>query len=110
VLLSSKGGAEGIGIKRGQGQIMVLEASSGSTLSQLMRYYVAGASVLTTNDLRNVGSPATGCSLLKQVVSSEEFIADGDSPISVPKIINTDIFCEVKDRKFVTLLRNVGRR
>jgi hypothetical protein len=106
-LRSSKGGAEGIGIKQGQAEITVMEApdSSRKTLAQVIAYYSQDATVLSHKDVP--GEPAPhGCSVLKEVTSKEPAVPPGDSPISVPMILNTDFYCDVDGHKIVTLLRN----
>ena len=105
-LRSSKGGAEGIGIKQGQAEITVMEAqaSSSRTLAQVIAYYTQDTTVLSRKDIPGETVPH-GCSNLKEVTSKEPAIPAADSPISVPTIINTDFFCEVDGRKIVTLLR-----
>lgn len=106
-LRSSKGGAEGIGIKQGQAEITVIEAqaSSSQTLAQVIAYYTQDTTVLSH---RNVSTEAGkgGCSELQEITSKEPAVPPADSPISVPNIINTDFFCEVHGRKIATLLRN----
>ena len=106
-LLSSEGGAEGVGIKQGQAEITVVEApeSSKQTLAQVIAYYTQDTTVLSHKDVP--GEPELhGCSILKEVTSKEPVIPLGDSPIKVPNIINTDFFCEADGRKIVALLRN----
>lgn len=106
-LRSSKGGSEGIGIRQGQAEITVMEAQafSNQTLTQLIGYYTHGATVLSRRDVLVEAGPR-GCGALKEVTSREPAVPPGDSPISVPTIINTDFFCEVVGRKIVVLLRN----
>lgn len=106
-ILSSKGGAEGIVIKHGQAEITVMEAqaSSTKTLAQVIDYYTQGASVLSRRDVPEEAGERD-CRELKEVTSKEQAIPSADSPISVPYIINTDLFCEGDGRKIVTLLRN----
>jgi hypothetical protein len=106
-LLSSKGGAEGIGIKPGQAEITVMEAQAPLTLTlaEVIALYTLDTIVLSREDIP-VEAAARGCSELKEVTSKEPAIPQEDSPISVPIIINTDFFCEVDGRKIVTLLRN----
>ena len=106
-LLSSKGGAEGIGIKQGQAEITVMEApeSSKQTLAQVIAYYTQDTTVFSHKDVpREPGSH--GCSNLKEVTSKEPAIPPADSSIKVPNIINTYFFCEADGRKIVALLRN----
>lgn len=104
---NSKGGAEGVGIKQGQAEITVMKApeSSKQTLAHVIAYYTQDTTVLSQKDVPGKVGPH-GCSNLKEVISRESAIPPGDSPISVPAIINTDFFCEVDRRKIVTLLRN----
>jgi hypothetical protein len=104
---SSRGGAEGIGIKQGQAEITVMEApeSTKKTLAQVVAYYTQDVTVLSQKDVPGE-STSKGCSNLKEVISKEPAIPPGDAPVSVPNIINTDFFCEVDGHKVVTLLRN----
>jgi hypothetical protein len=106
-LLSSKGGAEGIGIKQGEAEITVMEAqaSSTQTLTEVIVNYTQDTTVISHRDVP-VEAGKGGCSELKEVTSEEPAIPRADSPIKVPNIINTDFFCEVAGRKIVTLLRN----
>jgi len=107
-LLSSAHGAEGIVIKRGQAEVVVLEASelSAKTLAQVIDYYTQRATVLSR---RNISERDRGsCGNLQEVVSKEPAVPPKDVPtyVRVPYIINTDLFCEVGGRKIVVLLRN----
>lgn len=106
-LLSSKGGVEGVGIKQGQAEITVMEApeSSKQTLAQVIAYYTQDTTVLSHKDVPGEPGPH-GCGNLKEVTSKEPSIPPADSPIKVPNIINTDLFCEADGRKIVALLRN----
>jgi hypothetical protein len=106
-LRSSEGGAEGIGIKQGQAEITVMEAQelSKQTLAQVIATYTQDTTVLSRKDVSGE-SASRSCGELKEVTSKEPAVPPGDSPINVPMIINTDFFCEVQGRKFVTLLRN----
>ncbi len=106
-LRSSEGGAEGIGIKQGQAEITVMDAqeSSKQTLAQVIATYTQDTTVLSRKDVPGEAA-SHGCSELKEVTSKEPAVPPGDSPISVPTIINTDFFCGVQGRKIVTLLRN----
>jgi hypothetical protein len=106
-LLSSRGGAEGVIIKRGQAQITVSEvqASAAKTLTQVINDYTQGASVLSRRDIPGNAS-SQGCSDLKEVISREQAIPATDSPTSVPYVINTDLFCQAEAHKIVILLRN----
>jgi len=107
-LLSSQRGAEGVVIKRGQAEIVVLEVpeSSGKTLGEVIDYYLSGASVLSRHDIVASAEKEQGCRTLTEVVSTEHAVPSKDSPIPVPYIINTDFFCEADGHKIVTLLRN----
>jgi hypothetical protein len=106
-LRSSKGGAEGIGIRQGQAEITVMEAqaSSNRTLSQVIAYYTQDTTVLSRKDVPVEAGPLR-CSDFKEVTSKEPAIPPADSPITAPTIINTDFFCETDGRKIVILLRN----
>jgi hypothetical protein len=106
-LRSSEGGAEGVGIKHGQAEIIVMEAedSSSQTLAQVIAYYTQDTTVLSH---RTVPAEASndGCSEIQEITSKEPAVPPTDSPISVPNIVNTDFFCEDHGRKITTLLRN----
>lgn len=107
-ILSSSGGAEGIIIKRGQGEILVMEAQTplSATMPQIIKYYTTGTVVLSRRDIHSGTIVGRGCSDLEEVVSKEEAVPAGDIPIAVPHIINTDFFCKIDGRTVVTLLRN----
>jgi hypothetical protein len=104
---SSKGGAEGVGIKPGQAEITVMDAreSPKQTLAQVIAYYTRDTKVISQRDVPG-GTVPNSCSHLKQIVSKEPAIPPGDSPISVPTVVNTDFFCEVAGHNIVILLRN----
>lgn len=107
-ILSSKGGAEGVVIKRGQAEITVMEApgGAGKSLAQVIGFYTEGTSVLSQRDLLQMRG-GDGCLGLTEVISKESVIPAGDSPIKVPYIINTDFFCVgAQGRKIAILLRN----
>lgn len=104
---SSKGGAEGIVIDKGQAEIVVMEAdgSPAKTLVQVIKSDTQGAVVLSTRDVPTEPNRQS-CSVLKEVISKEEAIPAEDSPISVPLIINTEILCVIDGHVITTLLRN----
>jgi hypothetical protein len=106
-LRSSKGGAEGIGIKQGQADITVIDAQSSSTqtLAEVIANYTQDTTVLSRRDVPPEAGKG-GCRELKVVTSKEPAIPPADSAIKVPNIINTDFFCVVGGRKIGTLLRN----
>ena len=106
-LLSSKGGAGGIVINKGQAEIVVMEAdgSPTKTLAQVNKSDMGDDVILSSRDVPPEPNKQ-GCSILKEVVSKEEAIPAADSPISVPFIINTDIFCAIHGHVITTLLRN----
>lgn len=107
-ILSSKGGAEGVVIKRGQAEITVMEAQgrTDKSLSQVIEFYTEGALVLSQRDIPQMRA-SDGCRSLTEVISKESVIPASDSPINVPYVINTDFFCAgAQGRKIVILLRN----
>jgi hypothetical protein len=106
-LLSSKGGAEGVIIKPGQAEITVVEAraSSTKTLTQIADDYTQGAVVLSRRDIPPELT-GHGCRNLQEVISKEQPVSPTDTPIDVPYVVNTDLFCEAGGHKIVTLLRN----
>jgi hypothetical protein len=71
----------------------------------VIAYYTQDTTVLSQKDVPGETVPRS-CRNFKEVTSKESAIPPGDSPISVPKIINTDLFCEVDGHKIVTLLRS----
>ncbi|HLZ50164.1 MAG TPA: hypothetical protein VKP61_05420 [Candidatus Acidoferrum sp.] len=104
---SSKGGAEAVLIKRDQAEITVVEAegSSTKTLTQVIDYYTKGTSILSRTTVSNESSKQ-GCGKIEEVISKESVIPPGDALVSVPYIINTELFCEIDGHKIVTVLRN----
>jgi hypothetical protein len=106
-LLSSKGGAEGFVIKRGQAEISVMEekGTPTETLDEAIVYYTQGTSVLSRKKLR-IESGSHGCNDLVEVTSKEEAIPPEDIPTTVPFIINTEMFCVVGGHMIVIILRN----
>jgi hypothetical protein len=107
-ILSSKGGAEAIIIKRGQAQISVIELRDppDATLAQLMDEDAQGAvAIVSRTDVPNQGAGNNGCSDFKELVSKYEAVPAEDALIHVPYIIDTDYYCEVNGRKFTTRLR-----
>jgi hypothetical protein len=108
-ILSSEGGAEGIVIKRGQAEIMVVELDGlpSATLSQLIDEDTREeAAILLRRDIHNGHAQKGSCINLKEVVSEQDAVPPNDVPTHVPYIINTDFYCEINGRKFSTLLKN----
>ena len=108
-VLSSKGGAEAIVIKRGQAEIMVfeLQGSPTASLSQLMDEDARGAvSIVSRADIHNKGAGENSCNDLKEVVSKHGAVPAEDVKVHVPYIVDTDFYCEVNGRKFTTRLRS----
>ena len=108
MIVSSKGGAEGIIIKRGQALISVTEdmTPANSTLSRVIDYYTQDTDILSRRSLRNDKAGLRGCRELTEVVSREAAVPQEDVPGPVPHIINTEYFCQVNAHKYVTVLRN----
>lgn len=106
-ILSSKGGAEGIVIRHGQAEIIVMEVANSSqmSLSGVVENVVGDATVLLRRDIP-YRTDDKGCKSIVEVISREPAVPPEDSPIKVPNIINTDFFCETDGNKFETLLRN----
>lgn len=108
-ILTSKGGAKGVIIKRGQAEIIVTELRGpvNATLSQLIDDDTRDeAAILSRKDIRNEAAGKGGCSDLTEVDSKQEAVPGEDVPIAVPYVINTDFYCEVSGHKFSTLLKN----
>jgi hypothetical protein len=108
LILSSKGGAEAIIIKKGQAMISVVEASRGvgSSLSRLIDQYSHDVDVVSRRTVLDEHNDHRGCRELKEVVSREAAVPPEDVPGPVPYIVNTEFFCEVNGRTYVTVLRN----
>ena len=108
LILSSKGGADAIIIKRGQAMISVMQASGvvGSSLSRVIDQYSQGAEVLSQRNVHNEHSGNRGCRELEEVVSREPVVPPEDVPGQVPYVIDTEFFCELNGRAYVTVLRN----
>lgn len=94
-------------IKHGQAEITALEAEGSpiKTLTQAIGHYTKGSSVLLRRSLPNAAANQ-GCSEIEEVISKEEPVPPIDSPIRMPRIVNTDFFCDLGDHKIVILLRN----
>lgn len=108
-ILSSEGGAEGIVIKRGQAEIIVVElqGSPSATLSQLIdEDSREEALILSRRDIRREHVEQGSCGGLKEVISKQDAVPPDDVPVHVPYIINTDFYCEINGRRFSTLLKN----
>ncbi len=108
MILSSRGGAEAVVIKRGQAVISVKEEVqyADSTLSQVMGHYTQDTHVLSQKTIHNGNAGTHGCRDLREVVSREGAVPPEDVPGPVPYITNTEYFCEIERHKYVTVLRN----
>jgi hypothetical protein len=101
-IVSSPGGAQGVVIRRGQAEIVVMEIRepSGVPLSEVIDRDNRGAAVLSRRELRRPGAPAAGgCGQLTEVVSRDE-IGPGAYNIF------TSYYCDIRGRRFSVLLRN----
>jgi hypothetical protein len=108
-ILSSRGGAEAVIIKDGQAMIVVSEEEEylHSSLDQVIAHYITeDTRVLSRRTIRNEGAGTRGCTDLQEILSRGPLVPPEDVPIPVPYIINTGYFCEVKQHKYVTALRN----
>ena len=107
-ILSSRGGAEATIIKSNQAQILVIEEKkfAGSNLSQAMDYYTHETKVLSHKSIQNQNSGPNRCSDLQEVVSTEPIVPSEDVVGSVPIVVNTEYFCQIKGNMYVTVLRN----
>jgi hypothetical protein len=108
VILSSKGGAEGMPIEHGQAVISVMEeeGSTTETLLAVMDRYIRDTTVVSRRDIHNEEIGSRECGNIKEVVSKERAVPPEDVPGIVPYIVNTEYFCEVNGHKYVTVLRN----
>jgi len=105
---SSRGGAEGVIIKRGQAMISVTEEEGASTetLAQVIEYYAKDTTVLSRRDISDRSHKQT-CGNLEEVISRGPVIPAEDASVSVPNIVNTEFFCEADGHKILTvILRN----
>jgi hypothetical protein len=108
MILSYRGGAEAMVIKRGQAVISVIEEHKyvNSTLVRLIDHYTQDTNVLLRRNIHNENAGNRGCRDLQEIVSKEGAVPPEDVPGPVPYIINTEYFCEVNSNKYVTVLRN----
>jgi hypothetical protein len=105
---SSKGGAEGVGIERGQAQVTVLSASESSakSLNQVIDFYTQGVMVLSRRDFTDRDLGKASCRSLILVISTEPAIPPEGASAPVPNIVNSDYFCAIDGHIIVVLLRN----
>jgi hypothetical protein len=108
IILSSRGGAEAVIIKPHQAMISVKKETgpAGSSLSQVMDYYSHGVEILSRRSIHNENIDSNGCSELQEVVSKEPMVPPEDVPGSVPSMVNTEYFCEIRGHIYATALRN----
>lgn len=108
LILSSKGGAEAIIIKHGQAMISAMQAERhlGKSLSQIIRFYSQNVDIISRQKIRNRNAGKSGCSDLEEIVSKEGAVPPEDVPGTVSYIINTEFFCQINQRTYVTVLRN----
>lgn len=108
MILSSKGGAEGLIIKRGQAVISVMEEREylNASLSDVVDEYVKDTEVLSRTNIQNQNAEIRGCRELLEIVSKVPAVPPEDVPGPVPFFILTEYFCELNRHKYVTVLRN----
>jgi hypothetical protein len=107
LILSSEGGAGAAVIKPGQALLSVVESQDEqSNLQQLRDRYNRGITILARKHIRAGGVKAYGCRDLYEVISKEPAVPPGDTPRPGPALINTEFFCEIGGKKYVTVLRN----
>lgn len=98
---SSKGGAEGVGIRRGQAEIIVSAQAVDptATLDQAIERNIHGNKILSERDIKIGDSRIDkGCPRLREVTSIDEIGPD-------TFIVNTGIFCDLDNKRIVVLLR-----
>lgn len=107
-ILSSKGGAEGVIIKKGQAMISVGEASehASSSLSRAIKYYTQDEDIISKRDIANDDIVDRGCDDLHEVISKEGIVPPQDVLGHVPYVVNTEFFCKANGHVYVTVLRN----
>jgi hypothetical protein len=108
LILSSEGGAGEAVIKPGQALLSVVEAQKEENLSlqQLRDLYNQGVAILARRHVHNAAAGADGCRDLYEVVSKEPATPPGETLRPGPELINTEFFCQIGRRKYVTVLRN----
>jgi hypothetical protein len=108
LILSSEGGAGEAMIRPGQALLSVVEAQKDENLSlqQLSDRYNQGIAILVRRHIHNVAAGADGCRDLYEVVSKEPAAPPGESIRPGPELINTEFFCQIARKKYVTVLRN----
>jgi hypothetical protein len=102
-ILSSKGGAEGIIIKKGQALINVEQVESPKQMSEVIDLYTHETTELSRS---NIPFQSDHRCVLTEVVSKEPAIPPEDATGKVPYIINTEFFCALNNRNIVLVLRN----
>lgn len=103
-ILSSRGGAEGVVIRRDQAEIIVAEEKDDTKpLAEVIARYTRDTVVLSKHVIQN-DTKGRPCRKLAEVVSEEP--ASGDPAIPWPKFIYTQLFCQTEGRTFVTILKN----
>jgi len=108
LILSSRGGAQAIIIRSGQGSISVSEEQKylNSPMSQAIDYYLKDTEVLSRKTIHNENAGAPGCRGLEEIILKQPVTPPEDVPGPVPHEIDTLYFCEVNGRKYVTIQRN----
>lgn len=108
LVLSSRGGAEGLIINRGQAFISVSEERKyeGLPMGALIDHFTARAHVLSQRTIRNGAAGSRGCRVLQEVVSRAPIVPPGDVPGPVPYVVDTGYFCQIGGKRYVTALRN----
>jgi hypothetical protein len=108
MILSSRGGAEAVVIKRGQAVISVREEREypNASLADVVAEHTKDVEVLSRTNIQNQSAGIRGCRELLEIVSKDNVVPAEDVPGPVPFFIITEYFCEVNTRKYVTVLRN----
>jgi hypothetical protein len=106
---SSAVGQEAVIIKRGQAFIWVAEAKpeDGKTLSQVIQHY-SGEQKLISRKIFPNPEGDSGCKQFDEVISQEPIIPPESAakPNSVPLVVTTQYFCEIRGNTIITTLRN----
>jgi len=107
-IVSSKGGAEALIIKHGQGLISVVEegASTRGGIEAVIDRYVGKSTLLSRRKIRNSRAAPQGCDFLEELIVREPAVPPEDVPGSAPNLIYTEYFCAIGQHKYVAILKN----
>lgn len=107
-IVSSRGGAQGVVISPGQGEITVevVLGRRGETLDTIVSHYTEGTRIISRDVFHVPSANQLGCRNIILVISKEPIIPAEDSPMHVPSVVYTQLFCQAGRRQIVTILKN----